>query len=118
MLLVDIYMYKYILVGVGLGGGLLDVVCMIKFLNDKFLLGFSMEWMEEYVVKLGVDCVFFIWNKFVFVIGIGNLFEFVELLLKGYYIILIKFDIFVFIWDVFVEIKFVCLVVFLKEIVK
>ena len=104
--------------GAGLGGGSSDAACMIKLLNDKFSLGLSTERMEEYAVKLGADCAFFIRNKPVFATGIGNLFEPVELSLKGYHIILIKPDIFVSTRDAFAEIKPVRPAVSLKEIVK
>ena len=119
LLPVDIHMYKHIPAGAGLGGGSSDAACMIKLLNDKFSLGLSTERMEEYAVKLGADCAFFIRNKPVFATGIGNLFEPVELSLKGYHIILIKPDIFVFSTrDAFAEIKPVRPAVSLKEIVK
>ena len=118
LLPVDIHMYKHIPAGAGLGGGSSDAACMIKLLNDKFSLGLSTERMEEYAVKLGADCAFFIRNKPVFAAGIGNLFEPVELSLKGYHIILIKPDIFVSTRDAFAEIKPVRPAVSLKEIVK
>ena len=118
LLPVDIHMYKHIPAGAGLGGGSSDAACMIKLLNDNFSLGLSTERMEEYAVKLGADCSFFIRNKPVFATGIGNLFEPVELSLKGYHIILIKPDIFVSTRDAFAEIKPVRPAVSLKEIVK
>ena len=118
LLPVDIHMYKHIPAGAGLGGGSSDAACMIKLLNDKFSLGLSTERMEEYAVKLGADCAFFIRNKPVFATGIGNLFEPVELSLKGYNIILIKPDIFVSTRDAFAEIKPVRPAVSLKEIVR
>ena len=118
LLPVDIHMYKHIPAGAGLGGGSSDAACMIKLLNDKFSLGLSTERMEEYAVKLGADCAFFIRNKPVFATGIGNLFEPVELSLKGYHIILIKPDIFVSTRDAFAEIKPVRPAVSLKEIVR
>ena len=118
LLPVDIHMYKHIPAGAGLGGGSSDAACMTKLLNDKFSLGLSTERMEEYAAKLGADCAFFIRNKPVFATGIGNLFEPVELSLKGYHIILIKPDIFVSTRDAFAEIKPVRPAVSLKEIVK
>ena len=118
LLPVDIHMYKHIPAGAGLGGGSSDAACMIKLLNDKFSLGLSTERMEEYAVKLGADCSILIRNKPVFATGIGNLFEPVELSLKGYHIILIKPDIFVSTRDAFAEIKPVRPAVSLKEIVK
>ena len=115
---VDIHMYKHIPAGAGLGGGSSDAACMIKLLNDKFSLGLSTERMEEYAARLGADCAFFIRNKPVFATGIGNLFEPVELSLKGYHIVLIKPDIFVSTRDAFAGIKPARPAVSLKEIAK
>lgn len=92
---VDIHMYKHIPTGAGLGGGSADAAFMIKLLNEKFKLNLNTQQMEEYAARLGADCAFFIQNKPVFATGIGNIFEPIELSLKGYYLILVKPDIFV-----------------------
>ena len=118
MLPIDVHMYKHIPAGAGLGGGSSDAAHMIKLLNDKFSLGLSTEQMEEYAAQLGADCAFFIQNRPVFATGIGNIFEPIELSLKGYHIILVKPDIFVSTRDAFAEIKPVRPAVSLKEIVK
>lgn len=118
MLPIDVHMYKHIPAGAGLGGGSSDAAHMIKLLNDKFSLGLSTEQMEEYAAQLGADCAFFIRNRPVFATGIGNIFEPIELSLKGYHIILVKPDIFVSTRDAFAEIKPVRPAVSLKEIVK
>ena len=65
---------------------------MIRLLNEKFNLNLSTEQMEAYAARLGADCAFFIRNKPVFATGIGNVFEPIELTLKGYHIILVKPD--------------------------
>jgi 4-diphosphocytidyl-2-C-methyl-D-erythritol kinase len=57
--------------------------------------------MEEYAATLGADCAFFIQNKPVFASGIGNIFEPIQLSLKGYYLVLVKPDIFVSTKDAF-----------------
>ena len=98
---IDIHMYKHIPTGAGLGGGSADAAFMIKLLNEKFKLNLSIEKMEEYAAILGADCAFFIQNKPVFATGIGNLFEPIQLSLKGYYLVLIKPDIFVSTKDAF-----------------
>ena len=98
---IDIHMYKHIPTGAGLGGGSADAAFMIKLLNEKFNLQISIEKMEEYAAILGADCAFFIQNKPVFATGIGNLFEPIQLSLKGYYLVLIKPDIFVSTKDAF-----------------
>ena len=102
---IDIHMYKHIPTGAGLGGGSADAAFMIKLLNNKFKLGLSIEKMEEYAAILGADCAFFIQNKPVFATGIGNIFEPIQLSLKGYYLVLVKPDIFVSTKDAFSLIK-------------
>lgn len=115
---VEIHMYKHIPIGAGLGGGSADAAYMIKLLNEKFSLGISEKKMEEYATLLGADCAFFIKNRPVFASGIGNIFEPVELSLKGHHIILIKPDIFVSTKDAFAAVKPQRPVVSLKEITK
>lgn len=114
---VDIHMYKHIPVGAGLGGGSSDAAYMIKLLNDKFSLGMTTEQMEEYAARLGADCAFFVRNRPVFATGIGNVFEPVEVSLRGYYIVLVKPDIFVSTRDAYAEIKPARPAVSLKEMV-
>ena len=101
---IDIHMYKHIPTGAGLGGGSADAAFMIELLNDKFKLNLSIEKMEEYAAILGADCAFFIQNKPVFATGIGNIFEPIQLSLKGYYLVLVKPDIFVSTKDAFANI--------------
>lgn len=115
---IDIHMYKHIPTGAGLGGGSADAAFMIKLLNDKFKLGLTTEKMEEYAAALGADCAFFIQNKPVFATGIGNLFEPVQLSLKGYYLVLVKPDIFVSTKDAFSLIRPKQPAQSLKEIVR
>ena len=98
---IDIHMYKHIPTGAGLGGGSADAAFMIKLLNEKFKLGLGIEKMEEYAATLGADCAFFIQNKPVFASGIGNIFEPIQLSLKGYYLVLVKPDISVSTKDAF-----------------
>ena len=115
---VDIHMYKQIPTGAGLGGGSADAAFMIKLLNDKFNLGLSIEEMENYAARLGADCAFFIQNKPVFASGIGNIFEPIQLSLKGYFLVLVKPDIFVSTKDAFSLITPKMPVQSLKEIVR
>lgn len=101
---IDIHMYKHIPTGAGLGGGSSDGAFMLKLLNEKFHLQLSTLQLEEYAVQLGADCAFFIQNKPVFATGIGNIFHPIDLSLKGYYLILVKPDIFVSTKDAFSQI--------------
>ena len=101
---INIHMYKHIPTGAGLGGGSADAAFMLKLLNEKFKLNLSTEKLEEYAAVLGADCAFFIQNKPVFACGIGNIFEEINLSLKGYYLVLVKPDIFVSTKDAFANI--------------
>ena len=101
---INIHMYKHIPTGAGLGGGSADAAFILKLLNEKFKLNLSTEKLEEYAAILGADCAFFIQNKPVFASGIGNIFEEINLSLKGYYLVLVKPDIFVSTKDAFANI--------------
>ena len=94
------------------------VVKAYKLLNEKFALNINHAKMEEYAARLGADCAFFIQNKPVFATGIGNIFEPVDLSLKGYHIVLVKPDIFVSTRDAFAAIKPQRPAVSLKEVIK
>lgn len=102
---IDIYLRKQIPSGAGLGGGSSDAAFMIKLLNDIYQLQMSDEEMESHAATLGADCAFFIRNKPVFATGIGNIFQPIPLSLSGYYITVVKPDIFVSTREAFSLIK-------------
>ena len=56
----DIYLYKRIPTGAGLGGGSSDAAFMMKMLNEAFSLGLTAEDMERRVSAFGADCAFFV----------------------------------------------------------
>ncbi|MBQ5370452.1 MAG: 4-(cytidine 5'-diphospho)-2-C-methyl-D-erythritol kinase [Bacteroidaceae bacterium] len=91
----DIYLYKRIPIGAGLGGGSSDAAAMIKLLNETFDLGLSIADMERRVARLGADCAFFVQGKPAFATGIGDILSPIELSLSGMHLILVKPDIFV-----------------------
>ena len=118
MAVINVHMYKHIPVGAGLGGGSADAAFMIKLLNEKFSLGLSEEQMEAYAARLGADCAFFIRNKAVFASGIGNIFEPIELSLKGWHIVLVKPDIFVSTKEAYALVKPKAPALSLKDIIQ
>lgn len=98
---VHIYMYKHIPSGAGLGGGSSDAAYMLKLLCNLFELPLTEDELEERAARLGADCAFFVRNRPTFATGIGNIFTPVSLSLKGYYLLLVKPDIFVSTRDAF-----------------
>lgn len=89
----DVYLHKAIPSGAGLGGGSSDAAFMLKLLSEETGLNCDLDVLEFLASKLGSDCPFFIKNLPVFATGTGNVFENINVSLKGYYIVLVKPDI-------------------------
>ena len=81
---VDIHLHKLIPMGAGLGGGSSDASYTLMLLNFVFELNLSLGRLDDYAQQLGSDCAFFIQIKPVFATSIGNIFEPIQLSLKGY----------------------------------
>jgi len=92
---VDVYLRKNVPVGAGLGGGSSDAAFMLKLLNEYASLHLNEEKLEQYAARLGADCPFFIRNKPVLAKGTGNQFSEIDLSLRGYFLYLVKPDIFI-----------------------
>lgn len=92
---IDIYLKKTIPYGAGLGGGSADAAFMLKILNEMFSLNISTDKLEEMAAKIGADCPVFIQNKPVFATGIGDEFTPIAFSLEGYWLLLVKPDIYV-----------------------
>lgn len=89
----EIHLLKAIPFGAGLGGGSADAAFMLKLVDRFAGLGLGEAELEKLAGRLGADCPFFIRNTPVFATGTGNLFEPVELSLRGYHLCLVKPDI-------------------------
>ena len=87
---VAIHLHKHIPTGAGLGGGSSDAAFTIKSLNEKFKLNLDDRQMQNIAAKIGADCPFFIANKPVFAEGIGDVFQNIDISLKGLTIVLVK----------------------------
>lgn len=92
---VDIHLHKHIPTGAGLGGGSADASFMLRLLNEMFTLNISTEKLEAYAAQLGADCPFFITGTPVYATGIGNEFHPISLDLSGFYLVVVKPDVFV-----------------------
>lgn len=92
---VDIFLYKHIPMGAGLGGGSSDAAYMMKGLNEMFSLGLTKAEMQRRVSTLGADCAFFVADRPAYATGIGDVLTPISLSLKGKHIVLVKPDVFV-----------------------
>lgn len=91
----DIELVKNIPTGAGLGGGSSDATATLMFLNQHYSLGISDGEMQALASKLGADCAFFVENRPVYATGIGDIMTPIDLSLKGYYILVVKPDVFI-----------------------
>jgi 4-diphosphocytidyl-2-C-methyl-D-erythritol kinase len=114
----SVYLQKNIPFGAGLGGGSSDAAFMLKMLNENFQLGLNIIQLESYAAQLGSDCPVFIRNKPVFATGRGEIFEAINLSLKGHYIALIKPSVFVSTKDAYNGCKPQKPIISLKEIIQ
>jgi len=101
----DIFLYKNIPTGAGLGGGSSDATFMMKGLNEAFSLGLSNGEMERRIAKYGADCAFFIQARPAFATGIGDCLASVDLSLAGKWILLVKPDIFVSTKEAYAQVR-------------
>lgn len=101
----DIYLYKHIPSGAGLGGGSSDAAFMMCLLNEKFHLGLSAEDLQRRLAALGADCPFFVQNRPAFATGIGDQLTPIDLSLKGWHLVLVKPDIHVSTRDAYAAIQ-------------
>ena len=88
----SLYLYKHIPTGAGLGGGSSDAAETMKAINEMFDLGISEDGMRQRISRYGADCAFFVSGKPVYATGIGNVFETLDINLKGKYLVLVKPD--------------------------
>ena len=86
---VQMYLYKAIPIGAGLGGGSADGAFTLKLLNKKFELNLSEKQLINYSLQLGSDCPFFILNKPCFATGRGEILEPTELDLSEFKIVIV-----------------------------
>ena len=70
---VDIYLYKNIPAGAGLGGGSADAAFALKMISQLFTLGLSDDELAVRAAKLGSDCPFFIYDVPMLATGRGEI---------------------------------------------
>jgi len=90
---VDIYLYKHIPDGAGLGGGSSDASSTMLMLNEMFNLGIEKEELAQHAATLGADCPFFIYNRPMMATGIGDVLSPIDVTLRGLHLLLVKPDV-------------------------
>lgn len=80
----DIYLYKAIPMGAGLGGGSADGAYMLQLLNELYTLGLDKAQLAKYALRLGSDCPFFIYNKPKYATGRGEIMTDIPIDLTAY----------------------------------
>lgn len=113
----EVHLLKKIPFGAGIGGGSADAAFMLKLINSKYSLGASSTDLAKLATQLGADCPFFIYNRPQFASGIGEELEDIDFNLDGYYIALVKPDIYVSTKDAFAMIDPKQPKISLKEII-
>lgn len=91
----DIFLYKHIPMGAGLGGGSSDAAAMMTALNEAYGLELTPREMERRMAAFGADCAFFVQGRPAYATGIGDVLHPTPLSLKGKYVLLVKPDVFV-----------------------
>lgn len=86
---VQIHLHKIVPIGAGLGGGSADAAFTLRLLNERFTLGLSPQQLEAYARLLGSDCAFFIQNRPLYCLEKGDVFEEINIDLRGYSILLV-----------------------------
>ena len=86
---VNLYLYKNIPTGSGLGGGSADGAFSLKVLNEKFALRIPADQLSRLAIQLGSDCPFFMHYGACYAEGRGELLEEIHLDLSNYCIVLV-----------------------------
>lgn len=87
---IKIHLHKVLPIGAGLGGGSADAAFTLQLLNKIFSLQLDDAELEKFSAQLGSDCAFFIRNRPVFASGKGEVFENIQVKLKGYHLVIVK----------------------------
>lgn len=91
----DFHLVKKIPSGAGLGGGSADAAFAMKMLRDEYLPHISIEAIAALAAKIGADCPFFLYNTPMFATGIGEIFTPAPKVLAGYFLVLVKPEVYV-----------------------
>ena len=87
---VSVYLHKIVPMGAGLGGGSANVATIINLVDKLFKLSIEDKEKKSLASMLGSDCAFFINPKSSVGTEKGNTLNPIDVLLKGYYLLIVK----------------------------
>lgn len=85
----NVYLYKQVPFGAGLGGGSANAAFFLKSCNTLLNLNLSKEELKSLAANLGADCAFFIENTPCLASGKGDILTPIDFNLSSYYIYVI-----------------------------
>lgn len=92
---IEVYLYKNVPFGAGLGAGSANAAYYIKMINTLYELNLSVEDMKNLASLLGADCAFFIENRPALASGKGDILKPISINLSSYYLLVVYPDIFI-----------------------
>lgn len=92
---VRIILDKHLPDGAGMGGGSADAAFTLRMLNAISGYPFSSDVLARMAAELGADCPFFIYNRPMYGEGIGDVLTDIALDLSGFWLTVVKPDIYV-----------------------
>lgn len=101
----EILLEKHIPDGAGIGGGSADAAFTLRLLNEFAGYIFNEEELANIALRVGADCPFFIYNRPMYGEGIGEVLSDIELDLSGYWLLLVKPNVYVSTKEAFAGIK-------------
>lgn len=85
----NVYLYKNVPFGAGLGAGSANATCFIKACNQLLQLNLSAAEIKKLVASLGADCAFFVENIPALASGKGDILNPIPLNLNEFYLLII-----------------------------
>ncbi|WP_151089430.1 4-(cytidine 5'-diphospho)-2-C-methyl-D-erythritol kinase [Hymenobacter baengnokdamensis] len=80
---VQLHLHKIVPIGAGLGGGSADAAFALRAIAELFGLPLTTAQLESYARRLGADCAFFMENTPRLARGKGDIFEPIDLDMRG-----------------------------------
>ncbi len=100
---IEVHLDKHIPDGAGMGGGSADASFVLRALNSMLAEDERLndELLASLALRLGADCPFYIYNRPMYGVGVGEKLSDIPLDLSGYWLLVVKPDVYVSTRDAF-----------------